>query len=163
MSDVKTLYVEDIVAWAEQQAEALRVAARTGSNQQLDWENLAEEIEDLGRSYRSSLKSHLRRIIHHLVKLQHSPAVEPRNGWRRTIRVARVQVRDLLDESPSLQREVGRIIQAIAKSAIELAIADLDEHDEIGAVEALVVRRSSYSEEQVLGDWLPDEPRGSGE
>jgi hypothetical protein len=49
MPDVKTLYDEDLVAWARRQAEALRSAARTGSTQQLDWENLAEEIESLGR------------------------------------------------------------------------------------------------------------------
>jgi len=48
MSDVKTLYKEDFVAWSKEQAEALRSAARDGSNQKLDWENLAEEIEKLG-------------------------------------------------------------------------------------------------------------------
>jgi len=37
---------------SKQQAEALRAAARGGSNQQLDWENLAEEIESLGKSQR---------------------------------------------------------------------------------------------------------------
>ncbi len=52
MTDLKTLYDEDFVAWAEHQAEALRAAARGGSNQALDWENLAEEIEDLGKSLR---------------------------------------------------------------------------------------------------------------
>jgi len=49
MPNVKTLYDEDLVAWSRQQAEALRSAARTDSNQQLDWENLAEEIESLGQ------------------------------------------------------------------------------------------------------------------
>ncbi len=49
MTDLKTLYEEDTVAWSEQQAAALRAAARGGSNQPLDWENLAEEIEELGQ------------------------------------------------------------------------------------------------------------------
>jgi hypothetical protein len=71
MPDVKTLYDEDFVAWSEQQAEALRAAARTGSNQQLDWENLAEEIESLGRSQRRELRSRLSVIMEHLVKLEH--------------------------------------------------------------------------------------------
>src|SRR4029077_9662372 len=71
MANTKTLYDEDIVAWSKQQADALRAAARSGSNLQLDWENLAEEVEDLAKSYRLSLKSHLRRIVQHLVKLQH--------------------------------------------------------------------------------------------
>ena len=50
MADTRTLYEEDFVAWTEQQAEALRSAARGSTNQPLDWENLAEEIESLGRS-----------------------------------------------------------------------------------------------------------------
>ena len=50
MKDVKTLYDQDFVAWSKLQAEALRTAARTGSNQELDWENIAEEIESLGTS-----------------------------------------------------------------------------------------------------------------
>jgi hypothetical protein len=74
MTDVKTLYEEDTVAWSEQQAAALRAAARGGSNQPLDWENLAEEIESLGRSLRLGLRSQLVRIIQHLVNLAHSPA-----------------------------------------------------------------------------------------
>ena len=67
MTALKTLYEEDTVAWAEQQAAALRAAARGGSNQALDWENLAEEIESLGAAQRSALGSHVMRIIQHLV------------------------------------------------------------------------------------------------
>ena len=48
MTAVKSLYDEDFFAWSQQQAEALRAAARGGWNQPLDWHNLAEEIEDLG-------------------------------------------------------------------------------------------------------------------
>ena len=88
MTALKTLYEEDTVAWAESQAAALRAAARGGSNQALDWENLAEEIESLSASQRSALASHVMRIIQHLVKLEYSSAAEPRNGWRRTIRLA---------------------------------------------------------------------------
>jgi Domain of unknown function DUF29 len=90
MADLKTLYEHDFAAWAQQQAEALRTAAHGGSNQLLDWENLAEEIESLGTSQRSALAGYIMRIIQHLVKLEYSPAVEPRNGWRRTISLARL-------------------------------------------------------------------------
>jgi hypothetical protein len=108
MTDLKTLYETDTVAWSEHQAAALRAAARGGSNQQLDWERLAEEIEDLGASQRSALGSHIMRIIQHLVKLEYSPAIEPRNGWRRTIKLARLQAQKRLEESPSLRHELGR-------------------------------------------------------
>src|SRR5437764_13443450 len=111
MTDLKTLYERDFAAWAHQQAEALRAAARTGSNQLLDWGNLAEEIESLGTSQRSALTSHIMRIIQHLVKLEYSPAVEPRHGWRRTIRLARLQAQRRIEDNPSLKPELGRFVE----------------------------------------------------
>ncbi len=105
MTDLKTLYEEDTVAWAENQAAALRAAAQDGSNQELDWENLAEEIEDLSKSRRHELHSRIRTVVEHLVKLEYSPAqFEPRNGWRDSIQHARIEIEDvLLETSPSLK------------------------------------------------------------
>jgi Domain of unknown function DUF29 len=136
----------------------LRATARGGSNQLLDWENLAEEIESLGTSQRSALDSYVMRIIHHLVKLEYSPAAEPRNGWRRTIRLARLQAQRRVEFNPSLRQELGRLVEKEIRRGIELAIADLEEHGEIDEVEANVLRRARYTEEQVLGDWFPEEP-----
>jgi hypothetical protein len=158
MAQPKTLYHRDFAAWSAQQAKALRAASRTGSNQLLDWENLAEEIEDLGASQRSALGSYVMRIIQHLVKLEYSPAAEPRNGWRRTIRLARLQLQKRLEANPSLKPELGSFVLAETRRGIEYAIADLEEHDEIDEVGAQVLRRARYTEEQVLGDWFPAEP-----
>ena len=158
MPDVKTLYDEDFVAWSEQQAEALRAAARGGTNQQLDWENLAEEIEGLGNSQRSALGSHIMRIIQHLAKLEHSPAIEPRNGWRRSVRLARIQAQRRIDENPSLKSELDQFVQAEMRRGLEYAIADLEEHEEIDDVDANALRRTRYSAEQILGEWFPPEP-----
>jgi hypothetical protein len=52
MSD---LYEADIAAWAEQQANALR---RRAANE-IDWENVAEEIESLARSDRRKIRDPL--------------------------------------------------------------------------------------------------------
>ncbi len=83
MSDTKTLYDEDFFAWTKEQAEGLRSAAQGGSNRALDWENLAEEIEDLARSQLHVARAaRSRRIIEHLLKLEYSPATDPRRGWR---------------------------------------------------------------------------------
>jgi len=158
MAESETLYRRDFLAWSKQQAEALRAAARTGSNQLLDWENLAEEIEDLGASQRSAVGSYIMRIIQHLVKLQYSPAAEPRNGWRRTVRLARLQVQKRVEANPSLKPELGGLVVGETRRGIEYAIADLEEHSELDEVEAQVLRRARYTEEQVLGDWFPDEP-----
>jgi hypothetical protein len=158
MPETATLYDEDFVAWTRQQAEALRAAARAGSNLNLDWENLAEEIEDLGRSNTRGLRAHMTRIIQHFVKLEHSPAVDPRNGWRRSIRLARLQIERLLQDNPSLRQEIRRLVNDAVKDGIELAIIDLEEHAEIDATHYARLRRSSYTREQMLGDWFPEEP-----
>ena len=84
MSGVSSLYDEDFLRWTEEQAAGLRRAKV--SNLPLDWENLAEEIESLGKSQRRELGAQIRRILHHLLKLEVSPAEEPRAGWRASVR-----------------------------------------------------------------------------
>jgi Domain of unknown function DUF29 len=158
MTDLKTLYETDTAAWSEHQAAALRAAAHGGSNQLLDWDNLAEEIEELAKSLRRRLRSQISRIIQHQVKLEYSPAIDPRNGWRRTIRLARLDIDRILEDSPSLKREVPRLIEKEIAGAVQLAILDLEEHGEIEQMELPTIKNTAYTEEQVLGDWFPEEP-----
>src|SRR6266487_733142 len=120
MTEAATLYDEDFYAWTRQQAEALRVAARSRSNLPLDWENLAEEIESLGKSDRRELRSQIRRILRHLLKLEASPSVDPRAGWRSTVLDARTEITDVLRDSPSLRREVDDLIAEQLIGAAEL-------------------------------------------
>jgi hypothetical protein len=49
----------------------------------LDWPNIAEEIETVGRSERAVLRSRILDVIEHLMRLQSSPATEPRLGGRK--------------------------------------------------------------------------------
>src|SRR3712207_4645170 len=106
------LYEKDFVQWAEQQADALRRAARAGSNMQLDWDNLAEEIESLGKSQRRELRSRIANVIEHLIKLDYSPALEPREGWAASVRRERQEIEALLEDSPSLRSDLDQIVQA---------------------------------------------------
>src|SRR5436190_23731469 len=131
MADVRILYDEDFVAWTEQQAEALRSASRGSTNQPLDWENLAEEIESLGKSDRRELRSQITRILRHLLKLEASPAAEPRAGWRATIDEARTEIEALLEDSPSLWREADSLIKKPIGAAAKLAADDLRQHGEL--------------------------------
>ena len=160
MAELWSLYDRDFVAWSKQQAEALRTAARIGSNQSLDWENLAEEIEDLGKSARRELQSQIRRIVRHLVELQHSPATEPRRGWAESIVDARAEIEDLLEVSPSLRTGLDRDVERQTQRGINLALRDLGRQQEIDPATPARMRAISYTEEQILGDWFPDEPRG---
>jgi hypothetical protein len=55
------------------------------SDNRFDREHVAEEIEDLGKSERDTVRSQIRRIIEHLLRLAHSPAGQPRSDWIETV------------------------------------------------------------------------------
>ena len=159
MAEHQSLYDNDFLAWSKQQAEALRVAMRDGSNQSLDFGNLAEEIEDLGKSVRRELQSQIRRVVRHLLKLEHSPAIEPRRGWAEFVVDARAEIEDLLEASPSLRTELDRDVERQTQRGIDLALRDLGRYQEVDAETIAALRATSYTVAQVLGDWFPEEPR----
>jgi hypothetical protein len=163
MADTRTPYDEDFVAWTEQQTEALRAAARGSTNQPLDWENLAEEIEDLGRSVRRELRSQLTRIIHHLLKFQHSPAIGPRRGWKSSMREARSDVAELLSENRSLRDELARLASEQLSQGMRLAAWGLEDYGELEPPIRAHLQSTVFTSEQILDDWFPPEPtRASG-
>ena len=162
MSDPDLLYDTDFFAWTKDQAEALRaakhVASPASSNRPLDWDNIAEEIEGLGKSQREALASQIRRILRHLIKLEFSSAEAPREGWRRSVREARVAVDIVLDANPSLQPEVDGLVAGQIRYAVRLALGDLAEHGEdSGEVRRAIVSRQ-YTPAEILSDWMPKAP-----
>jgi hypothetical protein len=160
MTDTRGLYDVDFVAWTEQQAEALRATAHGVTNQPLDWENLAEEIESLGKSDRRELRSQIYRIIGHLAKLQFSRATDPRGGWRDSVRDGRRQAALVLADSPSLKPQLDQFVSEESPAAIKRTVADLGEFGQVDAATKRALRQTRYSVDQVLGDWFPPEPRG---
>jgi hypothetical protein len=147
-------YDDDILAWSERQSVLLRrvAAGERVNDADLDWPNIAEEIEQVGRSERSALSSHIALIIEHLMKLDTSPAAEPRAGWQETILRARGAVERLTEESPSLRPLATRMIRKELPRARRIAAAALNAH---GGQPRVAFSALTYSEEQVLGDWLP--------
>jgi Domain of unknown function DUF29 len=146
-------YNTDLARWAEGQAAALRAAAGTSSNQSIDWENLAEEIEALGKSQERDLGSRITTILVHLIKLEASPATQPRAGWRETIQEQRDEITDLLADTPSLVNKVPTLITERlprGRTRAKLALAEYDDEPRVD-IDSLV-----YSEDQVRGPWFPD-------
>jgi hypothetical protein len=144
----RNLYEEDPYLWAQTQAALLREQRFA----ELDLANLIEEVEDLGGSLKRSVRSHARRIMEHLLKLQHSPATEPRLGWRATIRTQRSELLDHL--TPSLHRELEGELDELYARARHDAEAALRDHGEHAAADALP-RGCPYDTAQIEGDWLP--------
>jgi Domain of unknown function DUF29 len=157
MADSGELYDQDFLSWTEQQATALRRAAKN-SNLPLDWENLAEEIESLGKSLRRELRSQIRRVLRHLYKLDSSSVDRPRAGWRATIVTARSEIAEIFEESPSLRREFPDMVAKQARIAAELAAADLTEHGEAADAVWTRLEEGGFIADQVVGDWFPDLP-----
>ena len=81
--DGRSLYEDDIYAWAEQQAAALRRVASSGQAvlNELDLENLAEEIQDVGKSELRAMASLLRQAFLHLQKAWADPKSLARGHW----------------------------------------------------------------------------------
>ena len=155
----QALYDRDFFRWTVEQGRLLREAGRSGLNVPLDWENLAEEVESLGRSDRRELRSRISTIVVHLLKLAASPAVLPRGSWKATVREQRAAInKDLLRDSPSLRAEVGPMITEALEDAAEIARDQLSGYGELSEATRSKLAAVALTEEQVLGDWLPGEP-----
>ena len=107
-------YEEDFAAWSFEQARRLRMMRIPG----LDIENVAEEIESLGRSDKRALRSHTRVLLMHLLKWRYQNAMSG-PSWQTTIRVQREQVEELLDESPSLRPTMGSVVEGVYTGALK--------------------------------------------
>jgi hypothetical protein len=101
-------YDDDFYGWAMDQAAALRA----GHLSALDRENLAEEIESLGRSELNSLVSAWRVVLLHMLKFDHQPERRSRS-WALSIRDQRDQAGDVLTGSPGLKH---RLDEAMARA-----------------------------------------------
>jgi len=107
----------------------------------------------VGGAMRRAARNRIRTIMEHLLKLEHSPAKEPRAGWRATIRTQRVRLRDTL--TPALRREVEAELTALYSDARGLAEGALRDHGEDSAADSLPMA-CSYNFDQIAGDWLPE-------
>jgi Domain of unknown function DUF29 len=147
-------YDTDILQWSEHQAELLRrrAAGDLTNEAALDWANIAEEIEDVGTSERNRLARRIGTVIEHLIKLSASPATDPRNGWRDTIRTARRDIDRTIAKSRTLRDSVSDIITKETEGAREDAAASLADYGENPLIDIAAV---TFTEDQVLGPWLP--------
>ncbi len=147
-------YDDDFYAWTQYQAEVLR-SLKTRDNR-FDRENLAEEIEAVGRIERDAARSQVRRILEHFLKLAYSPAGYPRSGWRGSIIDARAELDDKL--SPTLRRDVSDELRKLYLTARKRVATDLEEHQEEAAAASLP-GECPYTLDQILAeDWYPEPP-----
>jgi hypothetical protein len=135
----QSLYETDYLQWIETTIAQLKQQ----NYGVIDWENLIEEIEDMGRSERKGLRSNLVIVLSHLLKWQFQPERRS-NSWRASIVEHRRRIRDDLQESPSLKPYLEQIFAKCYEDAIELAAA------ETGFPETNFPRSCPYTTAQVL-------------
>jgi Domain of unknown function DUF29 len=154
----RSLYETDYYAWTKEQAAELRAMAARRVNSALDLENLAEEVESLGRSDLNTVRSQVQRIIEHLLKLEYFPASEPRADWRDSVDQARDEIED--DITASMLPDVAADLDKLFGRARRTAASGLVRHGERTAAKALP-QDCPYSFEQiVMQDWYPDNRHG---
>lgn len=121
-------YEQDFYAWTQEQAAALRAEAASRSNAPVDWENLAEEVESMGRSERDKIESRLEVLLIHLLKWLYCPELRERceRGWRNTIDEQRYRIERVMGDNPSLNAYPTRIFAKIYPAARRFAAKEAD-------------------------------------
>src|SRR5438309_10047706 len=94
----RSLYERDFYAWIQEQVEALRQRRLD----QVDADNVAEELDDLGSSLQRELESRLEVAIAHLLKWAYQPKRRSAS-WENTIDEQRARIRRLFAKNPSLR------------------------------------------------------------
>ncbi|MFM8295913.1 MAG: DUF29 domain-containing protein [Microcystaceae cyanobacterium] len=99
-----SLYETDYHQWIEKTMQQLQ--QRNLEN--LDWDNLIEELESMGRNDKRALISLLTHLLEHLLKLAYWETEKAHNGnhWSAAIVNFRAQIQNRLEDSPSLKAQL---------------------------------------------------------
>ena len=110
-------YERDFYSWLMEQARLVR----EGRFEALDRDNLAEEIESLGREQFNKLESALRVLLLHMLKWDHQPEKRSRS-WVLSIEARRIEAGDVLADNPGLKPRIGEAMtRGYRRARIEAA------------------------------------------
>jgi hypothetical protein len=112
-------YKKDFYAWTMHNAQLLREKRLS----EIDIENIAEEIESMGKSEKRELISRLAVLLAHLLKWEFQ-AERRSNSWKYTIKEQRLRLHDLLQDSPSLKKSLEDNLSRAYEHAIIIAVGE---------------------------------------
>lgn len=145
--DLKRLvgYRDDFALWSAEQAALIRA----GRLDRVDLENVAEEIESLGRSEQYQIDSRMEVLLQHLLKWQFQPERRT-NSWKASIFEQRMRIAKVIKGSPSLRDYPAETLAGSFVIGRNQAIT------ETGLPEAAFPQACPYTIEQILDpDFLP--------
>ena len=140
------LYDSDVYAWSVKQADALRRRNFAA----VDWDNVIEEIESVGRSEEHKWTSHCARTIEHLLSIEHYQQATKKtlHGWAREVRHFRGKMSDAIIETPSLKNKYQTMFANAWRTGRREALERLAEYDQqhnTSLDEDSALRRRDYS------------------
>ncbi|KJR40800.1 protein of unknown function DUF29 [Candidatus Magnetoovum chiemensis] len=143
----QSLYEIDFYAWSLKTAELIR----QGRLNELDLENIAEEIESLGKRDKKELESRLAVLILHLLKWQYQSKKRSKS-WVSTIATQRTELDLVIEYSPSFKYDIERTIEkAFIRAKIQF-------EKETGIPKKTLPETCPYTWEQINNDdYMPDE------
>ena len=146
---MNNLYEDDVIAWAEQQAALLR----SGRWDLLDIDNIAEEIEDVGKSEKRELRHRMAVLVEHLIKWRWQPRRRG-SSWLTTIRVQRIDIQKLMRKMPSLKAMMAdaEFADEVWRDAVVLALKEAE-----GEIENLPDTNPWTLDQAMVPDFLPEE------
>ncbi len=99
------LYEDDVLEWSEHQARLLRLYAQgRPGNESPDWTNIIEEVESVGRSQLSAVRSLLIQAMAHDLKSEAWPESREVAGWRAEARRFRLDAAEAY--TPSMRQRI---------------------------------------------------------
>jgi hypothetical protein len=132
-------YDKDFYAWTQHNAQLLRKRKLS----EIDIENIAEEIESMGKSEKRELINRLAVLLAHLLKWKFQP-VRQCKSWELTIKEQRMELIDLLKDSPSLKHELENKLSHAYQRALLMA------EKETGLEQKKFPKKSPFSLEKIL-------------
>ncbi len=141
MNTMHPKHEEDVYGWATHTAELLRKKKMS----EVDFENIIEEMEVLGRSEQHELKNRLSLVIMHLLKWQYQPEKRTRS-WKLTLEEQRLQALACLKVSPSLKSQLDEILGNAYK------IGKIKALKETELDETVFPQQCPYTFEEIMND-----------
>lgn len=112
-------YDEDLVGWMGQQIAYLKA----GQLEKMDMENFLEEVEGVVKTEKRCMKSHFIVLVTHLLKWHYQPSFRCRS-WSSSIRNARLEILGVVEDSPSMKRQMQGVFEDSWKRARDLALEE---------------------------------------
>ena len=140
-SNLKQLHDRDFNLWVEE----IKTKIQNRDLDGMDWDNLLDEIDDMGASQKRALDSYMQRLIEHILKLKYwkSEVDRCRNGWMVEITNFRSRINRILKKNPSLKNYLGSEYNDIYQDAIK-AMKLLFKMPEDNFVELHLIMQDDY-------------------